>query len=227
MNNLIEIKDIQKSFDSGRIRALDGLNLKVGKGEYVSIMGPSGSGKSTLLNMMGGLEKPDSGTILVNGEDITKKRDLTDYRSKTIGFVFQLHNLLPTQSALENVIAPMYESRLGSRERRQRALGLLKTVGLSQRTGSYPSQLSGGERQRVAIARALANSPEIILADEPTGSLDSKSSERIMDLLIEIWRKEKKTLVVITHEEEIAKRSERVVKMLDGKIVEEIRGKFS
>jgi len=227
MNNLIEIKDIQKSFDSGRIRALDGLNLKVGKGEYVSIMGPSGSGKSTLLNMMGGLEKPDSGTILVNGEDITKKRDLTDYRSKTIGFVFQLHNLLPTQSALENVIAPMYESRLGSRERWQRALEILKMVGLSQRTGSYPSQLSGGERQRVAIARALANSPEIILADEPTGSLDSKSSERIMDLLIEIWRKEKKTLVVITHEEEIAKRSERVVKMLDGKIVEEIRGKFS
>jgi len=225
MNNLIEIKDIQKSFDSGRIRALDGLNLKVGKGEYVSIMGPSGSGKSTLLNMMGGLEKPDSGTILVNGEDITKKRDLTDYRSKTIGFVFQLHNLLPTQSALENVIAPMYESRLGSRERWQRALEILKMVGLSQRTGSYPSQLSGGERQRVAIARALANSPEIILADEPTGSLDSKSSERIMDLLIEIWRKEKKTLVVITHEEEIAKRSERVVKMLDGKIVEEIRGK--
>jgi len=227
MNNLIEIKDIQKSFDSGRIRALDGLNLKVGKGEYVSIMGPSGSGKSTLLNMMGGLEKPDSGTILVNGEDITKKRDLTDYRSKTIGFVFQLHNLLPTQSALENVIAPMYESRLGSRERWQRALEILKMVGLSQRTGSYPSQLSGGERQRVAIARALANSPEIILADEPTGSLDSKNSERIMDLLIEIWRKEKKTLVVITHEEEIAKRSERVVKMLDGKIVEEIRGKFS
>ena len=227
MNNLIEIKDIQKSFDSGRIRALDGLNLKVGKGEYVSIMGPSGSGKSTLLNMMGGLEKPDSGTILVNGEDITKKRDLTDYRSKTIGFVFQLHNLLPTQSALENVIAPMYESRLGSRERWQRALEILKMVGLSQRTGSYPSQLSGGERQRVAIARALANSPEIILADEPTGSLDSKSSERIMGLLIEIWRKEKKTLVVITHEEEIAKRSERVVKMLDGKIVEEIRGKFS
>ncbi|HEY4687653.1 MAG TPA: ABC transporter ATP-binding protein [Candidatus Subteraquimicrobiales bacterium] len=225
MNNLIEIKDIQKSFDSGRIRALDGLNLKVGKGEYVSIMGPSGSGKSTLLNMMGGLEKPDSGTILVNGEDITKKRDLTDYRSKTIGFVFQLHNLLPTQSALENVIAPMYESRLGSRERWQRALEILKMVGLSQRTGSYPSQLSGGERQRVAIARALANSPEIILADEPTGSLDSKSSERIMDLLIEIWRKEKKTLVVITHEEEIAKRSERVVKMLDGKIVEEITGK--
>jgi len=227
MNNLIEIKDIQKSFDSGRIRALDGLNLKVGKGEYVSIMGPSGSGKSTLLNMMGGLEKPDSGTILVNGEDITKKRDLTDYRSKTIGFVFQLHNLLPTQSALENVIAPMYESRLGSRERWQRALEILKMVGLSQRTRSYPSQLSGGERQRVAIARALANSPEIILADEPTGSLDSKNSERIMDLLIEIWRKEKKTLVVITHEEEIAKRSERVVKMLDGKIVEEIRGKFS
>ena len=227
MNNLIEIKDIQKSFDSGRIRALDGLNLKVGKGEYVSIMGPSGSGKSTLLNMMGGLEKPDSGTILVNGEDITKKRDLTDYRSKTIGFVFQLHNLLPTQSALENVIAPMYESRLGSRERWQRALEILKMVGLSQRTGSYPSQLSGGERQRVAIARALANSPEIILADEPTGSLDSKNSERIMDLLIEIWRKEKKTLVVITHEEEIAKRSERIVKMLDGKIVEEIRGKFS
>ena len=227
MNNLIEIKDIQKSFDSGRIRALDGLNLKVGKGEYVSIMGPSGSGKSTLLNMMGGLEKPDSGTILVNGEDITKKRDLTDYRSKTIGFVFQLHNLLPTQSALENVIAPMYESRLGSRERWQRALEILKMVGLSQRTGSYPSQLSGGERQRVAIARALANSPEVILADEPTGSLDSKSSERIMELLIDIWRKEKKTLIVITHEEEIAKRSQRIVKMLDGKIVEEIRGKFS
>ncbi|TET52602.1 MAG: ABC transporter ATP-binding protein [Actinobacteria bacterium] len=218
MSNFIEIKNIKKSYDFGKIKALDGVNLDITKGEYISIMGPSGSGKSTLLNMIGGLDKPDQGQIIVGGTNITKKRDLTNYRAQKIGFIFQLHNLLPSQTTLENVIAPMYESKLRSKKRRERASELLNLVGLRKRNTSYPTQLSGGERQRVAIARALANSPEIILADEPTGSLDSKSSDMIMDLLAEIWSEEKRTLIVITHEEVIGKRAERIVTMLDGKV---------
>ena len=218
MSDLIEAKYLRKSFDAGAIKALDGVDMTIAEGEFVSIMGPSGSGKSTLLNMIGGLDKPDSGQIIVAGDNITSKRDLTDYRARMIGFIFQLHNLIPAQTVLENVMLPMFEGPLRARQRRQRALELLEMVDLSRRPNSYPTQLSGGERQRVAIARALANSPEIILADEPTGSLDSKSSEMIMDLLIDIHRREKKTLVVITHEEPIAARGERVIRMLDGRI---------
>ncbi len=218
MNNLIELRAIRKYFDGGKIKALDGATLMIKDGEFVSIMGPSGSGKSTLINMIGGLDKPDSGQIVVDGDDITKARDLTRYRSKEIGFVFQLHNLIPSQTALENVILPMHEGNLKSKQRHERALYLLRQVGLEDRINSYPTQLSGGERQRVSIARALANSPKIILADEPTGSLDSKSSDMIMDLLESIWKEEKKTLIVITHEEIIGKRAERTIRMIDGRV---------
>lgn len=218
MNNLIELRAIRKYFDGGKIKALDGATLMIKDGEFVSIMGPSGSGKSTLINMIGGLDKPDSGQIVVDGDDITKARDLTRYRSKEIGFVFQLHNLIPSQTALENVILPMHEGNLKSKQRRERALYLLRQVGLEDRINSYPTQLSGGERQRVSIARALANAPKIILADEPTGSLDSKSSDMIMDLLESIWKEEKKTLIVITHEEIIGKRAERTIRMIDGRV---------
>ena len=218
MSKIIELNDIRKYYDSGNIKALDGATLSLDNGEFVSIMGPSGSGKSSLLNMIGGLDNPDSGKITVNGVDITNKRDLTNYRAKTIGFIFQLHNLIPSQTSLENVMLPMYESSLKSGQRRLRALELLDQVGLGERVNSYPTQLSGGERQRVAIARALANSPDIILADEPTGSLDSKSSGMIMDLLTKIWEKEKKTLIIITHEEEIGRRAQRIIHMLDGRI---------
>ncbi len=218
MSNDIEARDLRKSFDKGKIKALDGVDMKIKQGEFVSIMGPSGSGKSTLLNMLGGLDKPDAGKLTVGGVDLTTKRDLTGYRANTIGFVFQLHNLLPSQNVLENIMMPMYEGKVRSKDRKQQAQKLLHMVGLADRENSYPTQLSGGERQRVAIARALANSPDIILADEPTGSLDSKSSAKIMDLLADIGKKEKKTLIVITHEDEIGKRAERIIKMLDGKI---------
>lgn len=218
MSNIIEARDLSKHFEAGRIKALDGANLNVTDGEFVAIMGPSGSGKSTLLNMIGGLDRPDSGSLMVAGQDLTAKRDLTAYRARMVGFVFQLHNLIPAQTAVENVILPMFESRLGRRERRRQALELLELVGIVDRAYGYPPQLSGGERQRVAIARALANSPQIILADEPTGSLDSKSSDKIMDLLTEIWREEKKTLIIVTHEEAIGRRAKRVVRMLDGRV---------
>ena len=218
MSKIIEMSDVKKYYDSGKIKALDGATLALDNGEFVSIMGPSGSGKSSLLNMIGGLDSPDSGKINVNGIDITNKRDLANFRAKTIGFIFQLHNLIPSQTSLENVMLPMYEGNLRSGQRRRRALELLEEVGLGERVNSYPTQLSGGERQRVAIARALANSPDIILADEPTGSLDSKSSGMILDLLTEIWEKEKKTLIIITHEEEIGRRAQRIIHMLDGRV---------
>lgn len=220
MNNIIEARGLIKSYEAGRVKALDGLNLEIEDGDFVSIMGPSGSGKSTLLNMIGGLDKPDEGELIVDGQDLTRKRDLTAYRSEMVGFVFQLHNLIPSQTALENVILPMFEGKLKSADRRERALHLLDLVGIADRAQAYPPQLSGGERQRVAIARALANSPKIILADEPTGSLDSKNSAKIMDLLAAIREKEKKTLIMVTHELDIGRRADRIIRMIDGQVAE-------
>ncbi len=220
MNNIIEAHDLRKSFDKGKMKSLDGLSLTIKAGECVSIMGPSGSGKSTLMNMIGGLDKPDSGELIVDGLELSKKRDLTVFRATTIGFVFQLHNLIASQTALENVLLPMFEGSLTAANRRNRARELLDLVVLPGRNGAYPPQLSGGERQRVAIARALANSPKIILADEPTGSLDSKSSQKIMDLLMEIREKENKTLIMVTHEEAIGEQAERVIRVLDGRVAE-------
>jgi len=215
--NIIEIKNLKKSYDHGNIKALNGINLTVKKGEFISIMGPSGSGKSTLLNMIGALDIADEGMINVAGIDLTKTKKLNQFRSKEIGFVFQMHNLIPNLSVLENVEIPMYETNASSSEMRERAIELLKSVNLEEKIDQKPTKLSGGERQRVAIARALVNHPSIILADEPTGSLDSKTGEVILDLLKELHSKENVTLVMVTHEPYVGNMAERLVTVLDGK----------
>lgn len=220
LENIIEINNLKRSYEDGKIKALDGVNLKIKKGEFVSIIGPSGSGKSTLLNMLGALDLPNGGTINVAGYDLTKTNDLNNFRSKEIGFIFQLHNLIPNLTVLENVEIPMYENRLSSKEMSKRALKLLDYVGLSHKAKRKPTQLSGGERQRVAIARALANNPSIILADEPTGSLDSRTGQMILQRLKEIHENENVTLIMVTHDMNVASMAERTIEVLDGKIVE-------
>lgn len=221
--NIIEIKDLKKGYDHGKIKALNGMNLNVKKGEFISIMGPSGSGKSSLLNMIGGLDVADEGTIKVAGIDMMKTKNLNKFRSKEIGFVFQMHNLIPNLSVVENVEIPMYETDTNSKDMRKRALELLKSVGLEDKVDQKPTKLSGGERQRVAIARALVNHPSIILADEPTGSLDSKTGEVILNLLKDLHAKEHVTLVMVTHEPYVGNMAERLVNVLDGKCVSDKR----
>jgi putative ABC transport system ATP-binding protein len=215
--NIIEIKGLKKSYDNGKIKALNGMDLEVKKGEFISIMGPSGSGKSSLLNMIGALDRADEGTITVAGIDLMKTKKLYEFRSKEIGFVFQMHNLIPNLSVLENVQIPMFETKTSSKDMKKRALELLKAVNLEDKINQKPTKLSGGERQRVAIARALVNHPSIILADEPTGSLDSKTGEVILNLLKDLHSKENVTLVMVTHEPYVGKMAERIVTVLDGK----------
>ncbi len=219
--HIIEIKDLKKRYDEGKIAALNGLDLKIKKGEFVSIMGPSGSGKSTLLNMIGALDVADEGTIKVAGIDLMKTKDLSQFRSQEIGFVFQMHNLIPNLNVLENVEIPMFENNLNSKQMQERALELLKAVGLEDKIRQTPNKLSGGERQRVAIARALVNHPSIILADEPTGSLDSKTGDIILKLLRDLHEQENVTLVMVTHEPYVAKMADRIVYVRDGKVYEE------
>jgi putative ABC transport system ATP-binding protein len=215
--NIIEIKSIKKSYDNGKIKALNGMDLIVKKGEFISIMGPSGSGKSSLLNMIGALDTADEGSIKVAGIDLMKTKNLNEFRSKEIGFVFQMHNLIPNLSVIENVEIPMFETKASSKEMKERALELLKSVNLEDKINQKPTKLSGGERQRVAIARALVNHPSIILADEPTGSLDSKTGEVILNLLKDLHTKENVTLVMVTHEPYVGNMAERIVNVLDGK----------
>jgi ABC-type lipoprotein export system ATPase subunit len=218
---VIEVRGLVKTFEQGLVRALDGLELTVDRGEFVALAGPSGCGKSTLLHLIAALDHPDEGSITVDGRDIAGERNLSRYRSRKVGLVFQLDNLLPTLSARENVQVPMFEMGLSAKQRRERASDLLRQVGLEQRENNLPSQLSGGERQRVAIARALANEPPILLADEPTGRLDSESGRRVLDLLQELQRKRGLTVILVTHDSEVAKRAQRVVRMLDGRVVGE------
>lgn len=215
----IQIKNLIKEFDEGKIKALRGVDLEIEKGEFVAIMGPSGCGKSTLLNMIGALDKPDSGEVIVEGKNLVQYKDLSSYRQQKVGFIFQLHNLIPTLTALENVQIPMFGGKLKRKERFAKARKLLELVGLKEREDNLPTKLSGGERQKVAVARALANNPEIIIADEPTGNLDSESSQVILDLLKKIHHESKATIILVTHDRGVASSAGRIIQMRDGRIV--------
>jgi ABC-type lipoprotein export system ATPase subunit len=215
---LLEAKSVTKSYDDGRIQALRGVDVQIDAGEFVSISGPSGSGKSTLLQLLGGLDRPTAGEICFKGTSLSNSFDLDHFRSQRIGFVFQGFHLLPTLRALENVQIPMFEGTLSAHKRREKAEALLKEMGLDHRLHQYPNQLSAGERQRVAIARSLANDPEILLADEPTGNLDSENSVKIMAILERIQKQRNMALIIVTHEEEIARSAQRNIHIRDGRI---------
>ncbi len=219
--NIIEIKDLKKTYENGVIKALDGIDLEIKKGESITVIGPSGSGKSTLLNMIGALDKANEGSITVAGMDLMQKEDLSKFRLNKIGFVFQLHNLIPNLTVLENVQTPLIETNIPDKKMEERALNMLKSVNLADKINQKPTKLSGGERQRVAIARALVNHPSIILADEPTGALDSKTSDIILELLLDIHKKENVTLIMVTHENNVAIKAQRSVYVLDGQIKED------
>jgi putative ABC transport system ATP-binding protein len=210
--------------DSISVVGVENINLKIGRGEFVCVMGPSGSGKSTMLHLMGCLDKPTSGRIFIDGIDVSKmsEDELADLRKEKIGFVFQFFNLYPTLTALENVELPMIIAEKDKDFRKRRAIELLKIVGMEEFKDHLPSQLSGGQRQKIAIARALANNPPIILADEPTGNLDSKSGEEIMKIFKEL-NERGKTIVVVTHNENVAKFAERIIRLKDGKIIKDER----
>ena len=218
-NPLIKISNIKRDFVLGNeiVYVLKGIDLQINKGEYVALMGPSGSGKSTLMNLLGCLDTPTSGSYILNGKDVSQMKDdeLAEIRNKEIGFVFQTFNLLPRLTALQNVALPLVYAGIPEAERLKKAKEVLEQVGLGDRIKHRPNELSGGQRQRVAVARALVNHPSIILADEPTGNLDTKTSEEIMQLL-DIIHQAGNTIVLVTHEEDIALHAKRVVRMRDG-----------
>lgn len=218
---VIETCDLQRYYGDGDlIKALDHVNIKIAPGELVSVMGPSGSGKSTLLNVIGALDRPTGGEIYVNGQNLAELTDLDHFRARSIGFIFQLHNLLPTMTARENVEIPMI-GHATTAERKTRSMELLKLVGIDDRMNHLPGQLSGGQRQRVAIARALANKPPLVLADEPTGSLDTVNGQELMRLLRELNATQGTTFVVVTHDPAVARQTNRVLVMRDGMIERE------
>lgn len=218
---MIDIKDITKSF--GPLQVLKGINLHIGKGEIVSIVGPSGAGKTTLLQIIGTLDKPDTGSVIVDGIDIGKlsKAKLSDFRNQHLGFVFQFHQLLPEFTALENVMIPAFIAGKSQKEAKERAMGLLTFMGLQDRASHKPNELSGGEKQRVAVARALVNNPAVILADEPSGSLDSKNKAELHQLFFDLRDKFGQTFVIVTHDETLATITDRTIHMKDGKIMED------
>ena len=217
---LIVVRNASKVYRDGKVRALDDVSLSIGAGEFLAIMGPSGCGKSTLLNMIGALDRPTNGEVLFRGQPLSKLTSLDHLRAREIGFVFQSFYLLPNLSAEENVQLPMFEGNLKPSERVSRARELLDRVGLADRVGHLPEQLSNGQKQRVAIARSLANDPTIVLADEPTGALDSKSGAEVMQLLVELNVDHGTTLVVVTHDQSVADRSRRILRMIDGRIAQ-------
>ncbi len=223
--HVVETTNLEKTYMLGKVpvNALCGINLKVEKGDFLAILGPSGSGKSTLLNMIGALDKPTQGNVLINGIDVSTLDDnkLTDLR-QSIGFVFQFFNLIPRLSARGNVELTLSIAGVGKNERRKRAEELLENVGLKERMNHKPSELSGGERQRVAIARALVNNPKFLLMDEPTGNIDSKTAKEIMSLIKQLNKEKGVTIIIITHDQQLATEAKRIVKMLDGKIIKEI-----
>jgi ABC-type lipoprotein export system ATPase subunit len=217
----IRATQLVKVYENERIAAVDHVDLTIASGESVAVMGPSGCGKSTVLNLIAALDRPDSGELIVFGSDLSRlsRRQADEFRRVTVGFVFQLHNLLPHLTAHENVQAPMIRAEISPRERCRRASVLLERVGLVDRMTSLPPTLSGGERQRVAVARALANRPRLILADEPTGALDSKSGGQILELLQSIQADEQVTLMIVTHDGDVAASASRVIRMHDGRIM--------
>lgn len=217
----ISLKDVLKQYDDGYVTALNHINLSLEKGSFVSIIGPSGSGKSTLLNMLGALDKPDSGEIIIDGINLCQEKDLSDFRRDEIGFVFQLHNLLPNLTVQENVEIPLVGTNLSESEKEKKVLTYIEAVGLLDKKDNKPNKLSGGQRQRVAIARALVNDPSIILADEPTGSLDSKTGEMVLNILKNMHEKYNVTLIIVTHDIDVAKLAERTIVIKDGQIIED------
>ncbi len=221
--NIIELKDVKKIYDLGKIKvnAVRGISMSVKKGDFIAIFGPSGSGKSTLMHLIGLLDKPTEGKILFKGNDVSKfsENKLAEIRRKHIGFVFQSYNLLKNLDALENVMLPMLLDGMEREEAKKRAIELIKNVGLEKRLRHKPNELSGGEQQRIGIARALANDPEILLADEPTGNLDSKSGEHVMELFEKLNEEEGKTIVVVTHDPEWKDYVKKIVRIKDGKLL--------
>ena len=219
---LVETRELTKIYGNGNeVVALDHVSMTIQRGEFVAVMGPSGSGKSTLLNMLGALDRPSSGQVIVDGQDLARVKSLDRFRGRAVGFVFQLHNLLPTLSALENVEVPMRGQAGSARKQRQRAEQLLELAGLADRMHHQPGQLSGGQRQRVAVARALANEPALILADEPTGSLDTQAGDEIMALLADLNQHQGTTLILVTHDRRVAQATRRILSMQDGRIVDD------
>jgi lipoprotein-releasing system ATP-binding protein len=217
---MIDIKDVTKSF--GNLKVLKGITLHIDKGEVVSIVGPSGAGKTTLLQIIGTLDKADSGEICIDGKEISKmsKKHLSDFRNTHIGFVFQFHQLLPEFTALENIMIPAYIAGKSRSEAKKRAMELLQFMGLTDRASHKPNELSGGEKQRVAVARALVNNPAVILADEPSGSLDSKNKAELHQLFFDLRDKFGQTFVIVTHDEELANITDRTIHLRDGVIIE-------
>lgn len=223
VEEIIKVEDVWKTYKLGEVEltVLRGVSLRVKQGSFVAIMGPSGSGKSTLLHIIGALDLPSKGKAYINGRDISQmsEDELSQIRGQKIGFVFQQFNLLHNLTALENVALPMVFQGVNEKERKKRAEKLLTSLGLEKRLNHRPSELSGGERQRIAIARALANDPDIIVADEPTGNLDSTTGKKIMDILVDLHRNQKKTIIVVTHDPNIANYTEQTINIKDGSII--------
>jgi predicted ABC-type transport system involved in lysophospholipase L1 biosynthesis ATPase subunit len=216
---VFESASLKKDFDDGRVHALRGVDFRIAEGEFVAVVGPSGSGKTTLLQMLGALDRPSAGNLSYRGESLLDLVDPAAYRAQEVGFVFQAFHLLPTFTAIENVQIPMFGLQPSSTARKARAFELLKAVGLEHRVNHFPAKLSGGERQRVAIARSLANSPSVILADEPTGNLDSDTARTVLDLIITLHRERRMTLVLVTHDMIVARRASRALQMKDGYVI--------
>ena len=216
---VFEASGLKKEYDDGQVQALRGVDFSIKQGEFVAIVGQSGSGKSTLLQMLGALDHPTAGTLSYRGAPLRDRADLASYRANEIGFIFQAFHLLPTFTALENVQIPMFGTHHSVSERKDRAIGLLKAVGLETRLHHFPAKLSGGERQRVAIARSLANGASVLLADEPTGNFDSENAALILELIVRLRREQNFTLILVTHDLGIARQATRLVEMKDGHIV--------
>lgn len=215
----IRLINVLKQYDKGAVTALNNINLSIDRGSFVSIIGPSGSGKSTLLNMLGALDSPDSGHVIINGIDLASQKDLSDFRHHEIGFVFQLHNLLPNLTVQENVEIPLMDAKMSEKDKHRRALLFIEAVGLLDKKNQKPNKLSGGERQRVAIARSLVNFPSIILADEPTGALDTKTGAKVLDVLRFVHQTINATLIIVTHDHDVARLADRTIEIRDGQVI--------